>query len=95
MGKMILNKNINEFDSLEIHVKQKLHTFREFIKRKIYLIDARVFERTYKEEWEENNILLDKMKIDNQKLKRRNDILEKKNKILLRKIVKLKREVEK
>lgn len=85
---IILNKNIHEFDKLEREAKQKLHSFVEWVRRTIYLIDADLFETRYKDEWEKTNI-------ENDKLYQKVGVLERKNKRLLRKIARLEKEKEK
>lgn len=74
MKLMVLNENINEFDKMEERIikktKKKLHTFRQYLKRLVYLIDAKLFETTYKEEYERQNILIDKQSAKIIKLKK-------------------------
>lgn len=71
---MVLNENINEFDKMEERIikktKKKLHTFYQYLKRLVYLIDAKLFETTYKEEYEKQNILIDKQSAKITKLKK-------------------------
>lgn len=49
---MILNKDIHEFDDLEEKEEKKLHSVWEWIKRIPYVLDAMLFEKTYKDEYE-------------------------------------------
>lgn len=84
---LVLNENIHEFDKKE-NKKRKLHNVFEWIWREIYLIDERLFEKSYKEELEESNILISKLT---------SDLLKKENKIkkLQREIIKLEKSVKK
>lgn len=51
---MILNENINEFDNVEKHNVQK-HSIKDYFKRIILIIDEKLFEKTYREEYEQAN----------------------------------------
>lgn len=51
---MILNENINEFDNVKKQGVQK-HSIKDYFKRIILIIDEKLFERTYQEEYEQAN----------------------------------------
>lgn len=51
---MILNENINEFDNVKKQGAQK-HSIKDYFKRIILIIDEKLFERTYQEEYEQAN----------------------------------------
>lgn len=74
MKLMVLNEDIHEFDKMEERIikktKKQLHTFFQYLKKLAYLIDAKLFETTYKEEYEKQNILIDKQNAKIIKLKK-------------------------
>jgi len=49
---MILNENINEFDKME---KREKHSIIDYLKRIMLIIDEKLFEKTYREEYEQAN----------------------------------------
>ncbi len=69
-------------------MNKKRYNFKKRWKRIWYLIDAKLFERTYREEWEEQNRQLDIQKL-------RITQLEKQKRQLLKKIVLLEKKVNK
>ena len=85
---MVLNNDLHEFDDVEKN--KKLHTFKEYIKRIPFLIDAALFRKTYKDEY----ILATKEIISLKRqliaANKRKDIYNKYNKSLVRKIIKFK-----
>lgn len=71
---MILNDDINEFDETERRInktmKRKRHTLKQYIQRIFYLIDSKLFETTYKDEYEKQNVIIDKQTLKITKLER-------------------------
>lgn len=71
---MILNDDINEFDETERRInrtmKRKHHTLKQYIQRIFYLIDSKLFETTYKDEYEKQNVIIDKQTLKITKLER-------------------------
>ena len=71
---MILNDNINEFDKTEERIdrtmKRKRRTLKQYIQRIFYLIDSKLFETTYKDEYEKQNVIIDKQTLKITKLER-------------------------
>ena len=49
---MILNENINEFYKME---KREKHSIKDYLKRIMLIIDEKLFEKTYREEYEQAN----------------------------------------
>lgn len=72
---MILNENIHRFDKLEERLQKKdmkkKHGFIERIKRIFYLIDAKLFEDTYKDEYQKQNLLIEYQNLRIIKLERK------------------------
>ena len=64
---MVLNKNIHKFDRMEERIQKKQmskrHSFKERIKRINYLIDAKLFEDTYKDEYQRQNVLIERQNL--------------------------------
>lgn len=85
---MILNKDIHEFDDLEIQVKTQKHSIKDYIKRILFVIDAKLFEKTYKDEFEKQNKELDL-------LESRVIVLQRDVKKLMRKIKRLEKRLSK
>ena len=54
LSKSVLNDNINEFDGVETP-KLKKHSIKECLQRIILIIDEKLFEKTYQEEYERQN----------------------------------------
>lgn len=81
---MVLNNDLHEFDDVEKN--EKLHTFKEYIKRIPFLIDTALFRKTYKDEY----ILATKEIISLKRqliaANKRKDICKKYSKSLVRKI---------
>lgn len=50
----VLNENIYEFDDME-KKKIKKYSLKDYLKRIILIIDEKLFERTYREEYEKAN----------------------------------------
>lgn len=84
----VLNEDINQFDYLEKKTRKKLHSVKKWSKRIIHRLDAKLFETTYKDEYEKQNIQIDKMS-------KRITSLEKNNKTLMRKTKRLEKRLEK
>lgn len=56
---MILNDDIHKYDNLE---NVKLHPFKEWLKRPFIWLDYLLFEPTYKELWQKQNMEIDRLR---------------------------------
>ena len=76
LNKTVLNENINEFDNREKRIgriKKRTHSLKKWIKRIFYVMDAKLFETTYKDEYQKQNVLIDKQTLRLSKLQKDND----------------------
>lgn len=67
---LVLNKDIHQYDKKENH-EIKFHKVKECIKRSIYVLHEKLFEDTYKEVYEQSNIINDQLLLKNTRLKKK------------------------
>ena len=84
---VVLNKNINQFDKMEERIGKKTHSYKEWIKRIVKHYEDKWFEPTYKEEYEKQNLQIDKMS-------KRITTLQRNNTKLLKKIKRLEKRLK-